>query len=133
MNRPLKFKPWNPTQSKRTAGRPATTGHREPQSITSKEPLPTVSRDGNYSPPIFTEWRESADFNPYEELRSIEDIIDEAMRSSANGIAGSSSSMPDPFGPTEVVPAGLTSQVMADCPHESMSTTDGRSTRQGWF
>jgi hypothetical protein len=133
MNRPLKFKPWNPTQPKRTARRPATTGRREPQSITSKEPLPTVSRDGDCPPPIFTEWGESADFNPYEELRSIEDIIDEAMRSSASSITRSSSSVPDPFCPTEVIPGGLTDHVMADSLYGDMPLTDGRSTRQGWF
>lgn len=110
MNPPLKIKQWHPSQPKRKTKPSTTTKNHEPRRvIASGSPRLSLCDDGY---PPTADWGEFANFNPYEELRSIEDIIDEAMPYSASDSARGSISMPNPVPITYMSPRGTTCQAI---------------------
>lgn len=112
MNPPLKIKQWHPPEPKRKSKPSTTTENREPRRVLSSTPTQSTLCDAIGSPPT-AGWDDFTDVIPYEESRSIKDIIDEAMHYSTIGNARGSISVLNPLPNAQVSPPGTACQAIS--------------------
>lgn len=97
MNRHLKIKRWDPSQPKRKPKPPATTGNREPRpGLSDASFAQSIACNAENSLPVIVGGEDLTNADPYAGFPSIEDIIDEAIRSAADNSTRDSTDTPKP-------------------------------------